>query len=95
MANDMVKAPLNGRKVAWRERYRSMNRNNRKLKPTCSRCGSDEIVLKTRTQVGDTRNEDVIKTEMIGCAVIYKYLACEACGQHVTRAEYEGFQKGA
>jgi hypothetical protein len=44
--------------------------------------------------VGDTRTDDVIGTEMIGCAVIYRYLGCEACGHNVTRAEYESFQKG-
>ncbi|PKN76453.1 MAG: hypothetical protein CVU52_04725 [Deltaproteobacteria bacterium HGW-Deltaproteobacteria-10] len=65
---------------------------NHKSKPTCSRCGSDKIILKSRTHVGDTRIDDVIKTDMIGCAVIHKYLTCEACGQHVTRTEYEGFQ---
>jgi hypothetical protein len=61
-------------------------------RPTCSRCGSDEIILKSRVNVGDTRVDDVIRTEMIGCAVIYKYLTCEACGKHVTRSEYESFQ---
>jgi len=71
-----------------------MNRNNRKSKPTCSRCGSDEIILKSRTHVGDSRTDDVIRTETIGCAVIYRYLTCDACGQNVTRAEYENFQKG-
>jgi hypothetical protein len=44
--------------------------------------------------VGDTRIDDVIRTEMIGCAVIHRYLTCEACGQNVTRAEYESFQAG-
>ena len=62
-------------------------------KPTCSRCGSDDIILKSRVHVGDTRTDDVIKTEMIGCAVIYRYLTCEACGKNVTRSEYESFQK--
>ena len=69
-----------------------MNSNNRKSKPACARCGSDEIILKSRTHVGDTRTDDVIRTEMIGCAVIYRYMACEACGQNMTRAEYESFQ---
>ncbi|MBA4397655.1 MAG: hypothetical protein C0394_09790 [Syntrophus sp. (in: bacteria)] len=78
--------------IARKEKCRSMNRNNLNSKPTCSRCGSAEIVMKVRTNVGDTRTDDVIKTEMIGCAVIYRYLACEACGQSVTRAEYESFQ---
>jgi hypothetical protein len=63
-------------------------------KPTCSRCGSDEIILKSRAHVGDTRTDDVIRTEMIGCAVIYRYLTCDACGQNVTRAEYESFHEG-
>jgi hypothetical protein len=63
-------------------------------KPTCSRCGSDEITLKSRAHAGDARTDHVIRTEMIGCAIIYRYLTCEACGQNVTRAEYERFQKG-
>lgn len=71
-----------------------MNKNNSISKPICSRCGSDEIILKSRTHAGDTRIDDVIRTEMIGCAVIYRYLACDACGQNVTLAEYESFQKG-
>jgi len=62
-------------------------------KPTCSRCGSNEIILKSRAHAGDTRTDDVIRTEMIGCAVVYRYLACEACGKNVTRAGYESFQK--
>ncbi|PKN71600.1 MAG: hypothetical protein CVU43_18185 [Chloroflexi bacterium HGW-Chloroflexi-5] len=66
-----------------------------KLQPTCSRCGSDKIILKSRTHVGDTRIDDVIKTDMIGCAVIHRYLACEACGQHLTRSEYESFLQAA
>jgi hypothetical protein len=37
----------------------------------------------------------VIKTDMIGCAVIHRYLACEACGQHLTRSEYESFLQAA
>ena len=64
---------------------------NRKSLPTCSRCGSDKIILKSRTHVGETRIDDVIGTDMIGCAVIHRYLACEGCGQHVTRSEYESF----
>lgn len=71
-----------------------MNRNNFKSKPTCSRCGSDEIVLKARTHTGNPRIDDVISKEAIGCAVIYRYLTCESCGQNLTRAEYESFQKG-
>jgi hypothetical protein len=50
--------------------------------------------MKSRTSVGDTRTDDVIRTEMLGCAVIFKYLTCEACGQNITRSEYESFQKG-
>jgi hypothetical protein len=80
--------------ITRQERCCNMNRNNRKSNPTCSRCGSDEIILQSRTQVGDTRIDDVIRTEMIGCAVIHRYLTCEACGQNVTRAEYESFQAG-
>lgn len=71
-----------------------MNSNSSKSKPACSRCGGDEIILKSRTEAGDNRTDDVIRIEMIGCVVIYKYLTCEACGQHVTRAEYESLQKG-
>jgi hypothetical protein len=71
-----------------------MNKNNNISKPTCSRCGSDEIILKSRTHAGNTRTDDVIRTEMLGCAVIYRYLTCEACGQNVTRAKYESFQDG-
>ncbi|MFH1081311.1 MAG: hypothetical protein V1766_13820 [Pseudomonadota bacterium] len=71
-----------------------MNKHDCKSRQICSRCGSDEIVLKSGTNVGDTRTDDLIRTEMIGCAVIYRYLTCEACGKNVTRAEYESFQKG-
>lgn len=92
--HDMVITHHNCHRPGRREKIRRMNRNNHKSKPTCSQCGSNDIVLKSRTHVGDSRNDDVIKTEMIGCAVICRYLACEACGRHVTRAEYEGFQKG-
>lgn len=52
------------------------------------------MVLKSRTPVGDTQKDDVIRTEMLGCAVILKYMACEDCGKSMTRAEYENFQKG-
>jgi hypothetical protein len=70
-----------------------MNKHDSPSRPTCSLCGSNEIVLKARTQVGDTRTDDVIRTEMLGCAVISRYLTCAACGQNLTRAEYESFQK--
>lgn len=63
-------------------------------KPVCSHCGSEDIVLRARTPVGDSRADDVIRTEMIGCALIYRYLACNACDRIMTRAEYESFQKG-
>lgn len=71
-----------------------MTNHNLKSGPTCSRCGSDKITLRSRTHVGDTRTDDVIRTEMLGCAVIFKYMACEDCGKSLTRAEYESFQKG-
>jgi hypothetical protein len=71
-----------------------MNKNDSMSKPTCSRCGSDAMILKSRVHVGDTRTDDAIRTEMIGCAVIYRYMACAACGKNMTRAEYESFQKG-
>jgi len=93
-ANDVLDKGYRRHKLAREKRDCCMNTNNRKSNPACSRCGSDKIVMKARTSVGDTRADDVIRTEMIGCAVIYRYLACEACGQHVTRAEYEGFQEG-
>jgi hypothetical protein len=71
-----------------------MNKNDGKSKPTCSHCRSDDIVFKGRTSAGDARAEDVIRTEMIGCAVVYRYLTCNACGRNINRAEYERFQKG-
>jgi rRNA maturation endonuclease Nob1 len=71
-----------------------MDKPASKSSPACSRCGSNAIVMKSRTSVGDSRTDDVIRTEMLGCAVIFKYLTCEACGQNVTRAEFENFQKG-
>lgn len=71
-----------------------MDKHSSQSKPVCPRCGSDAVVMKSRTSVGDTKTDDVIRTEMIGCAVIFKYLNCEACGQNITRSEYESFQKG-
>jgi NMD protein affecting ribosome stability and mRNA decay len=71
-----------------------MNKNDSMSKPTCSRCRSDAMILKSRAHAGDTRTDDVIRTEMIGCAVIYRYMVCDACGKNMTRAEYESFQKG-
>ena len=70
-----------------------MNQKGNQSKPACSHCGSNDIVLNARASVGDNRDNDVIRTEMIGCAIVFKYLTCNACGKNVTRAEYERFQE--
>lgn len=70
-----------------------MKKDYRTSRPVCPRCGSNEVVVKSRTNLGDTRTDDVIKTEMMGCAVILKYCACEACGHTLSRTEYESLQQ--
>ena len=70
-----------------------MSKDESTSRMTCPRCSSDQVVMKSRTNLGDTKTDDLIRTEMLGCAVIFKYLNCEACGHNVTRDEFERFQQ--
>lgn len=70
-----------------------MNKDDHTSRPVCPRCGSKEVVMKSRTNLGDSPGDDVIRTEMMGCAVILKYCACEACGHTLSRTEYESMQQ--
>lgn len=76
-----------------KEQCCSMNKEEPASRQACPRCGSSEVVMKSRTNLGDSPGDDVIRTDMMGCAVILKYCACEACGHTLSRAEYESMQQ--
>ncbi|MCK9229880.1 MAG: hypothetical protein M0Q23_01745 [Syntrophales bacterium] len=70
-----------------------MGKDAPKPRPVCPRCGSTRLAIKSRTNLGDTPCDTVIRTEMLGCAVILKYCVCENCGHTLSRTEYESLQQ--
>lgn len=62
-----------------------------KTKMSCPRCSSTDLVVQKRSNLGGTGHIEAIETEMLGCAIIYKYLVCSACSRIISREEYQKF----
>ncbi len=65
--------------------------NSSKKKLSCPQCGSTDMVIQKRSNLGGTGHDEAIETEMLGCAIIYKYLVCSACSRIISREEYQKF----
>ncbi len=57
----------------------------------CPACGSGDLALQPRSNLGGTGHQEALQTEMLGCAIIYKYLVCRRCDRVITRQEYQAF----
>ena len=60
-------------------------------KMTCPQCSSRDMTIQARSNLGGTGHNEAIQTEMLGCAIIYKYLVCNSCGRIITRDEYRDY----
>lgn len=63
--------------------------NDNNVKPVCPHCAGKEFALNARVAVGDSTVWDVIRTEMLGCATIYRFMTCRGCGRNLPRTAYE------